>query len=113
MNEYPEVSYVVHAPALTVRKKDGSGYCATNIATCHQNGRWGLSFLCSGALTFLPWDEVAGVEYQPPVPYGRQHCDVCDGRLTVIPYGELETGAVVTLEKQPNGSWLRKESVLA
>jgi hypothetical protein len=90
---------VVKAPGLTVRKKDGPAYCASMITTASQNGRWGLAFLCSGGLQFLPWDEVAGVEYYPAAPSGRQHCDVCDSRLIAYPSGEAETGAIERLAR--------------
>lgn len=104
----PEVSRtitIVKAPGLTVRSDKGIAYYASMVTTCQQGDRWGLAFLCSGRLMFLPWDEVAGVEYYPAAPGGRQHCDVCDQRLVAYPHGETDTGAVETVESD---NWMAR-----
>lgn len=93
--------YVPQAPGMVVRDQNGNGYCAAMIHTCHQDGRWGLAFLCSGGLMFLPWDQVQGIEYYSALPHGRQHCDVCDGPLTAWPHLELAAGSVQVFQRDP------------
>ena len=68
--------------SFTVVLKNGIRYGANNLQV-HLGGANGwesfLSFICSGRLTTKRADEVDHIEWRET---GRQHCDMCDERLT-------------------------------
>lgn len=69
--------------SFTVVTKKGVRYGANNlqITLSHSPKSWAsvLNFLCSGTLISIPAEEVDHIEWRES---GRQHCDMCDERLT-------------------------------
>jgi len=76
---------LISEPALTVISKNGTRYSANHLATCYREGRYCLSFICSGELVTLEAQEVDRIYWQSD---GRSHCTTCDSRLTIWPSAE-------------------------
>ena len=66
---------------VTRRGEQRISYCANVLTIGLMPGTWksALNFICSGRMTSVPVEDVEAIEFRAT---GRQHCDMCDERLT-------------------------------
>jgi hypothetical protein len=79
--------HVVTRPSIVVVATNESRigetrYDAANINIVRHDGRYCLSFICSGEITLIPVPRVKAIEFYAD---GAQWCISCDGQLTSWP----------------------------
>jgi hypothetical protein len=94
---------IVERPCLTVTRRGpagagGTSYDAQALSLALVDGRWCLTFLCSGSLVSIPAAEVAGIAFSER---GAQWCVSCDGRLTSWPINDPSYAREIPADNDP------------
>jgi hypothetical protein len=69
---------VIDRPGLTVITREDHRFDAQGLTLAVVDARWCLTFLCSGALTTIPVEEVASIRFDV---HGPGWCMTCDQAL--------------------------------
>ena len=73
---------IIKRPDFTVVTTDGRRYGASSLQVCSYEGSFGVAFMCSGEMTFVPSDEIAEIDFDKD---GATHCGFCSNQLTSWP----------------------------
>jgi hypothetical protein len=81
-----------HITVVTNSGKREIRYDANHLSYVIHDGKYCLTFVCSGQLTTIPIREVAGIEVISDSKQAEDWCGVCDQRLESWPIDDPEFG---------------------